>query len=148
MTLISCPECKHNVSDQATSCPNCGHPLQQDRGLSLYNILLGKRWKAQSHTLGPGGSLDITFMNNSGFIALLTGDGYFTPLAQQINGKWQVIELQLFLDYVYTSQIIMGFNKQEIRLPTRIQIQFTQGSESKLLGVDTSARAWELVRIG
>ena len=147
MALISYPECQHNISDKATSCPNCGHPLQQNRGLSLYNILLGKRWKALSHTLGPGGSFDMTFMNNGGFIALLTGDGYFTPLAQQINGKWQVIESQLFLDYVYTmlgNQLI----NERIQAPTHIQIQFTQGSESRLLGVDTSARAWELVRIG
>ena len=24
MALIACPECKHQVSDTATSCPNCG----------------------------------------------------------------------------------------------------------------------------
>jgi len=29
MALISCPECKKEVSDQATSCPQCGHPLRQ-----------------------------------------------------------------------------------------------------------------------
>lgn len=27
--LISCSECKHDVSDQATSCPHCGHPIQK-----------------------------------------------------------------------------------------------------------------------
>lgn len=26
--LISCSECKRNVSDQATSCPHCGHPIK------------------------------------------------------------------------------------------------------------------------
>lgn len=26
--LIECPECKREVSDQATSCPHCGHPLK------------------------------------------------------------------------------------------------------------------------
>lgn len=25
--LVSCPECKHSVSDQAPACPSCGHPL-------------------------------------------------------------------------------------------------------------------------
>ncbi|MBK8064969.1 MAG: zinc ribbon domain-containing protein [Betaproteobacteria bacterium] len=25
--LIKCPECTKEVSDQATSCPHCGHPL-------------------------------------------------------------------------------------------------------------------------
>ncbi len=27
MALIECPECGHQVSDQASSCPNCGYPL-------------------------------------------------------------------------------------------------------------------------
>ncbi len=29
MALITCPECKQQISDQATSCPNCGYPLAQ-----------------------------------------------------------------------------------------------------------------------
>lgn len=28
MALISCPECRHEVSDRAAACPGCGHPLQ------------------------------------------------------------------------------------------------------------------------
>ena len=27
MALIKCPECDHNVSDKAVSCPNCGYPM-------------------------------------------------------------------------------------------------------------------------
>lgn len=27
MALIKCPECTHNVSDKAISCPNCGYPI-------------------------------------------------------------------------------------------------------------------------
>lgn len=27
MSLITCPECNHNVSDKAIACPNCGYPL-------------------------------------------------------------------------------------------------------------------------
>lgn len=27
MALITCPECSHNVSDKAISCPNCGYPI-------------------------------------------------------------------------------------------------------------------------
>ncbi len=26
MALIKCPECRGQVSDQATACPHCGHP--------------------------------------------------------------------------------------------------------------------------
>lgn len=29
MALIKCPECGKEVSDQAASCPNCGHPLRR-----------------------------------------------------------------------------------------------------------------------
>ena len=29
MALINCPECKNQVSDQARSCPQCGHPLKK-----------------------------------------------------------------------------------------------------------------------
>ena len=28
MSLISCPECKKEISSAATSCPSCGHPLR------------------------------------------------------------------------------------------------------------------------
>lgn len=27
MALINCPECSKDISDQATACPNCGHPM-------------------------------------------------------------------------------------------------------------------------
>lgn len=28
MALLSCPECKRNISDQATACPHCGYPIR------------------------------------------------------------------------------------------------------------------------
>lgn len=31
MALIQCPECKHQVSDQAKACPNCGFGLQTNQ---------------------------------------------------------------------------------------------------------------------
>ena len=27
MALLQCPECNHNVSDKAFTCPNCGYPM-------------------------------------------------------------------------------------------------------------------------
>jgi RNA polymerase subunit RPABC4/transcription elongation factor Spt4 len=27
MALISCPDCKKQISDQADACPQCGHPM-------------------------------------------------------------------------------------------------------------------------
>jgi len=29
MALINCPDCGKEVSDQAPTCPNCGHPLKE-----------------------------------------------------------------------------------------------------------------------
>ncbi|HCJ6434223.1 zinc ribbon domain-containing protein [Acinetobacter baumannii] len=31
MALISCPECKREISDQAKSCPHCGFPIEKIR---------------------------------------------------------------------------------------------------------------------
>ena len=31
MALISCPECQKKISDQSTSCPNCGYPLNESK---------------------------------------------------------------------------------------------------------------------
>ena len=31
MALVNCPECDSSISDQATSCPKCGFPLQGNR---------------------------------------------------------------------------------------------------------------------
>lgn len=48
MALVSCPECKGNVSDQAESCPHCGFPLQttQYEFVEVYfdgNQMVGRR---------------------------------------------------------------------------------------------------------
>lgn len=34
MVLVSCPECEKQVSDQAASCPNCGHPIRLEKPAS------------------------------------------------------------------------------------------------------------------
>jgi len=35
MALIKCSECGRDVSDSASSCPNCGHPISQINGNSV-----------------------------------------------------------------------------------------------------------------
>ncbi|HEX9901996.1 MAG TPA: zinc ribbon domain-containing protein [Acidobacteriota bacterium] len=64
MGLISCPECRHQVSDKAATCPGCGHPLKPEEaqlrayawrayeykskvtifGLPLIHIVSGPSW--------------------------------------------------------------------------------------------------------
>lgn len=34
MAIIKCPECNHDVSDHAVSCPNCGYPIAANMGNS------------------------------------------------------------------------------------------------------------------
>ena len=29
MAIINCPECNAQVSDKATKCPQCGHPIKE-----------------------------------------------------------------------------------------------------------------------
>lgn len=146
MPMINCPECEQKVSDKATACPKCGYPLQQDRTLSLHDVLVGKRWRAQSQTL-VGQDLDIIFMRNGQFSGQLTGTASYSP-QQQVNGKWEVVESQLFLDYTYNMHAQFGYTTQVVPISTQIRIQITQGSASNLRGVDQFSRAWEWERIG
>lgn len=44
--LIECPECKQNISNNATSCPHCGNPtnniiheIQENKATSIFQIL-------------------------------------------------------------------------------------------------------------
>ena len=115
----------------------CGKKPEQ----TLSGILVDKQWRAATHGLP---NFEFTFMRNSQFIGFVEA-GYMSP-AQQINGTWQVIENQLFLDYVYSTYVNTR-TKQVFSAPTHIWIQFTQLSGNKLLGVDTHATAWELQRI-
>ena len=52
MTLVSCSECGKEVSDKATSCPNCGAPISGNSSVSLNpqsNVKVtrtGEKWEA------------------------------------------------------------------------------------------------------
>lgn len=35
MALISCPECGHDVSDSAVTCPNCGFRLKKQKNSNI-----------------------------------------------------------------------------------------------------------------
>ena len=35
MALIKCPECGHDVSDTAETCPNCGYRLKEKTTIHL-----------------------------------------------------------------------------------------------------------------
>ncbi len=51
MPLIKCPECGHDISDQAPSCPNCGLPISTKASASKVDVnvekfeITSKKWK-------------------------------------------------------------------------------------------------------
>lgn len=54
MALITCPECKHRISDKAGVCPNCGYPVADMKNslsekilLKLRDSYLGKLWQGK-----------------------------------------------------------------------------------------------------
>ena len=71
MALISCPECRQGVSDQAMSCPKCGYPLKRTEymfhdvvecgsvstsGQSELDELLRKGWRIVDKEEGDDGT--------------------------------------------------------------------------------------------
>lgn len=43
MTLITCPECSHAVSNKALSCPGCGYPIAYDPKTDLFTSVPGRK---------------------------------------------------------------------------------------------------------
>jgi len=45
MALVKCPECSNEISEEATSCPKCGHPVAKlkakSTGQATLAVLLG-----------------------------------------------------------------------------------------------------------
>lgn len=45
MSLIKCPDCGKNVSNQAISCPNCGYPISKEAHI-LKNLNIQKKYNS------------------------------------------------------------------------------------------------------
>lgn len=91
MALITCPECKKEVSDRAMSCPSCACPLER----AMTTGAPGKKWKGiQLVSLGaiflgilvafgtaiPQGGAYAGFLIVGGLIGLLAGTQVFMYL--------------------------------------------------------------------
>ena len=143
MALITCPECKHKVSSQAVTCPNCGFPLAQSQAPDLEAILCGGSWVASSGTLVDA-LLEAAFSPNHTFQGRTTPDpnrvvGIQLVARANFRGTWQVAGSQLFLEFPLT----MASGPAQ----TQIAIQFTRISEDALSGVDRFLRPWEWQRV-
>lgn len=43
MAIVSCPDCKREISDQAPTCVNCGHPFQAQRRQGVWDAVTQAR---------------------------------------------------------------------------------------------------------
>lgn len=62
MALISCPECKKEISDKASSCPSCGAPISNKNtnsaGSSHTSVTrTGAKWEGIGFLLIVGGMI-------------------------------------------------------------------------------------------
>ena len=80
MAMINCPECQRQVSDQATSCPGCGHPLKTAPAVSR-----GGGGVAQ--TVAPVvGKVASTYFIVIGIVAAVLFLGFFLLMGKVAGG--------------------------------------------------------------
>ncbi len=106
MALITCPECKREVSDRAMSCPSCACPLER----AMTSGAPGKKWKGiQLVSLGaiflgilvafgtaiPQGGAYAGLLIVGGLIGLLAGTQVFMYLVAVYWGA--LLGLSIFL---------------------------------------------------
>jgi zinc ribbon protein len=144
MALVTCPECKQQVSSQAAACPHCGFPLAQSLAPDLGAILCDGPWLAQSGTLVDA-QLQAAFFPNRTFQGQTTPDpnrvvGIQLVASASFTGTWQVAGSQLVFEFPLT----MASGPAQ----TQIGIQFTHISQDSLAGVDLFGRPWEWQKLG
>jgi hypothetical protein len=64
MALVTCPDCRREISDQATACPNCGRPIAHKAQLQVEDV------NAQGFLGKPGTGFHAA---NVGCLALILG---------------------------------------------------------------------------
>lgn len=105
MTLIECPECGREVSDQAEACPDCAFPISAEQDLSqggseeVQTIeATGKSYKAQM-ALGVAGMVLGVIVLVAGaanestgasiFGATIAGTGLLAYLSGRASAWWE-----------------------------------------------------------
>lgn len=85
MALITCPECGHEVSEHATSCPQCGYPLIVEISLDTTDNA-----KKTSLTKPAGCFLQAisTFIFVMGLALLVSGQSFFWGGGLALFGGW------------------------------------------------------------
>ena len=99
MSLIECSECKKQVSDRASSCPNCGAPVQQSEeayaaGTKLNTIQeTSKKFKIQSifSTLLICVGLLLAFLRDGNMDASEEGDIGISGIIFMVGLIWYLV---------------------------------------------------------
>ena len=85
MALIDCPDCGKQVSDQASACPACAHPI---RAITIEAT--GKKWKAQQLAFGALILLGfILVFSYPAFGGLLCIAGLTGVIRARVGAWWQ-----------------------------------------------------------
>jgi hypothetical protein len=100
MSLIACPACGKQVSQQAPACPHCGHPI----AASPQKIVVQP---PQSGGMGAGGCLLLLLLLGGGAFVLFQTDlgkqlfsqGQKITDSQRILGKWKQQDGSLSLEF-------------------------------------------------
>lgn len=113
MPLITCPDCKQEVSDQARSCPKCGYPLARNK-----RIAQAQEAGASIVTAGKGAA--------RGFRSLLLVEGGFSNRMEwkaYVFCAWVILILPVLL--VSFAEYALEENQEYHRGRIRSQIEQT-----------------------
>lgn len=84
MAMIPCPECQRQVSDQAPSCPGCGHPLKAARSVDAQPV---GRAGGIAQTVAPVvGKVASTYLIVLGVVAAVLFLGFFLLMGKVAGG--------------------------------------------------------------
>lgn len=109
MSMIICPECGKEISDKASSCPNCGNPLSKNEN-KKFCMHCGAAIDKECVVCPQCGKQveELTGKRNDNNIVINNNVGY----GRQKN-KWTAFLLCLFLGYLgvhkfYEGKILLG----------------------------------------
>lgn len=86
MALIKCPECRKEISDKATACPNCGVPIANKKVKVHFHRKKSFAGSANTGTVFVDGSIVGSAGNGSEFDVMLTTGSHNVVIESKTNG--------------------------------------------------------------
>ena len=131
MSLIACAGCGKQVSEQAPSCPNCGHPIAIPQAVAPQKGAVEQR---NSRRLGPRGWVLLLLFFGGGLALYQTGLGghLFNRVRQSIDsqrilGKWELqgtsSTLEFFSDGTLREERLLNTGKGTYKLRPNHRIE-------------------------